>query len=236
LLFTANVAIWVEGPSDMIFWREALKLHDLGKTFVEGFDYTFLMYGGKCISHLTAMETNQKLNILSVSSHPIFIVDSDISVNEHFLNPENNLKTAAKDIMDQFNNDTREPGNSLFLFSLAREMENYITADAIKYAIKKVAVSITDEELTLANISNDDWPKVEKYHDMIERKFNVANIGSRNDDGVFSAKGHTRWGESNKTEVIKNAMEMPNLSLSDFKYGSVEQIEKIVMFIKRWQV
>ena len=59
LLFTASVTIWVEGPSDMIFWRKMLQLHPDGKDLVEGFDYSFLLYGGKVSAPVTASVPEQ---------------------------------------------------------------------------------------------------------------------------------------------------------------------------------
>lgn len=234
LLFTANVAIWVEGPSDMIFWRKMISIHPEGSNLIEGFDYTFVLYGGKCISHLTALETNEKMDILSLSSHPIFIVDSDISELEQYENIEQNLKTEAKRILNVFNDDQRESGSSLFLYSFGREMENYFPLEAIKYSILNVSKQITSEELNQIAFQNDDWGRNEKYFTMIDRKFTAGNLGTIK-EGKFISKGISRWGENNKTEMVKFALEWPEISLIRMKYNCQTQVEQIVSFIKRWQ-
>ncbi len=235
LLFTANVAIWVEGPSDMIFWRRMLELHPDGKNFVEGFDYTFVMYGGKSISHLTALEANQKLDILAISSHPILIVDSDIDEANKFSNIEANLKEVAKGLLEEFKSDNSEAGSNLFLYSLGREMENYFPSGAIKYAIKKVAPSLTENEIQRANFLDDDWPQHEKYHEMIHRKFSQAGIINGGGEEAGKPKGYTRWGEKNKTAMVKSALEWDELRLDLMKYNFGSQLAQIVEFIKRWQ-
>lgn len=235
LLFTANVAIWVEGPSDMIFWRKAIELHPDGQSFVEGFDYTFLMYGGKCISHLTALETNEQLDILAISSHPIFIVDSDISNLENFSEAETHLKAPAKRILDSFRNPDLESGTNLFMYSNGREMENYLPMSSIKYAIKKIATTISDDDIS--SLSDSDWGRHEKYFDYIGRKFEERSVGTRSEDSQkFKPKAYTRWGDSNKTEVVKRAIESECFLLENLNYDGQSDVEQIVEFIGRWQV
>ncbi len=67
-------------------------------------------------------------------------------------------------------------------------MENYLPTDALVYAIKEVSSSLTDEEINKVEISDGDWPKWEKYHNMIARKFQNADLGSVDDKGNFKPK------------------------------------------------
>ncbi|MBL8021059.1 MAG: ATP-binding protein [Leptospirales bacterium] len=232
LLFTATVTIWVEGPSDMIFWRHMLGIHPKKDRFVEGFDYSFLMYGGQCISHVTALETNEKLDVMAISSHPIFIIDSDLTDEQHFASPHSNIKGAAKRIYESFSK--ADPGSNLFLISRGREMENYLPLEAIRHAVGGVCTTLSATELDEIN-RNDDWKRTEKYSEMLSRKFTQAGLGAKNADGIFRPKCISRWGENNKTDVVRNALEWPQLSLQTLKYQGQSDVDDIVEFILKWQ-
>ncbi|EKR92261.1 AAA domain protein [Leptospira santarosai str. CBC379] len=235
ILFTSNVVIWVEGPSDMIFWRKAISLHEKGISLVEGFDYSFLMYGGKCISHLTAMETNQKLDITSICRHPIFIVDSDIDEISKYEKPSENLKESAKAVMDLFSNPKNPPGTNLFLYSNGREMENYIPVNCIKDALTELVSGIEKSEIARLNLDENDWSVDEKYYEMLDRKFIASNLVVTTKSGEKRGKGFTKWGEKNKTEFVKFCIESNNFKPYNFRHNGSNQVTQIVEFVERWK-
>lgn len=235
ILFTSNVVIWVEGPSDMIFWRKAISIHPTGSRLVEGFDYSFLMYGGKCISHLTAMETNEKLDITSICRHPIFLVDSDIEVESDYNNKLEKLKESATLIMNLFNDSKNSPGSNLFQCTNGREMENYLPLNCIKDALTKLVPEIGPTELNQVALNDSDWPINEKYYEMIERKFKSANMTMTNRKGETRGKGYTKWGEKNKTEFIKFCLESSAFKIDDLRLDGETQLNQIVEFIQRWK-
>ncbi|WP_078123721.1 ATP-dependent nuclease [Leptospira alexanderi] len=235
ILFTSNVVIWVEGPSDMIYWRKIISIHPKGTNLIEGFDYSFLMYGGKCISHLTAMETNQKLDITSICRHPIFIVDSDIDEISKYEKPSENLKESAKIIMNLFNDAKNPPGSNLFLYSNGREMENYLPIDSIKYALSMVVSDLTADEITQLNLNDSDWPVNEKYYEMLDRKFRLSKITVETKAGEVKGKGFTKWGEKNKTEFVKFCLELDNFKNLNLRHGGEVQVNQIIDFIERWR-
>ena len=75
-LFQANGIIWVEGPSDRIYikaWLEALYPGE----FIEDTHYQFLYYGGKLLSHYTAEETAEKINVMFTNMNSAIVIDSD---------------------------------------------------------------------------------------------------------------------------------------------------------------
>ena len=171
---------------------------------------------------------------MSISSHPVFIIDSDIDIDKHFKEPEKNLKKDGKRIFQLFNDVRYDPGSNLFIISGGREMENYFPLESIQFAIKAICKNITEEEMNKINF-DDNWKQSEKYYEMLSRKFQDAGIGSITEKG-FQAKGISKWGYRNKTQVVQTALEYPQLSLDIIKYNGKEHIDSLVKFIKKWQV
>lgn len=78
-LLQSNGVIWVEGPSDRIYVRRWLELIS-GGTLKEGVHYSIMFYGGKLLSHLTALPPDEKetlVNTLSINRNVALLMDSD---------------------------------------------------------------------------------------------------------------------------------------------------------------
>lgn len=89
-LLQANGVVWVEGISDVIYLRRWIELlcHQEGLPVpVEGSEYAFMEYGGRCLSHLDfetvcaadlpAEDAKWLLPALSVSRNSYVVMDSD---------------------------------------------------------------------------------------------------------------------------------------------------------------
>lgn len=74
----ANTVLWVEGPSDAIYLRYWLSLHEATRHLREGEDYTFAFHGGALLAHF-AVHGTKIVSFLAV--HPSFylVADSDRS-------------------------------------------------------------------------------------------------------------------------------------------------------------
>jgi putative ATP-dependent endonuclease of OLD family len=77
-LLQSNGVIWVEGPSDRVYFNRWIDLWTDGK-IKEGVHYQCLFYGGKLLAHLTASDEEfaEGVSILKVNRNCIMLMDSD---------------------------------------------------------------------------------------------------------------------------------------------------------------
>lgn len=78
-ILQANGVIWVEGPSDRLYVRRWLDIAS-GGALREGVHYSIMFYGGKLLSHLSALpptEAQQAISLLRLNRNLITIIDSD---------------------------------------------------------------------------------------------------------------------------------------------------------------
>lgn len=123
-LLQSNCIVWVEGPSDRIYFNHWIKLWS-NSTLVEGNHYQCVSYGGRLLSHLSAdhlQEDFEKyIQILLVNRNAVLIMDSDKKYRAHKIN-------ATKErIMSELKSVGAYPW-----VSNGREIENYLPIDAIK--------------------------------------------------------------------------------------------------------
>lgn len=122
-LLQSNGVVWVEGPSDRLYFNHWMQLISNGQLF-EGGHYQCVFYGGRLLAHLTAdisdEEQTQLIKILTVNRNAIVLIDSDKRAAS---TPVNKTK---KRIQSEFN----EIG-ALCWITKGREIENYIPLDAL---------------------------------------------------------------------------------------------------------
>lgn len=128
-IYQANGIIWVEGPSDRIYvkrWLEVFCPNDI----VEGKDYQFVYYGGRLLAHYTCNDEDNDLsdliNILKTNRHAAIIMDSDKRTKNSHIN------ATKRRVRDEF----KTTGNFCWITE-GREIENYISVDAINTVYKE---------------------------------------------------------------------------------------------------
>lgn len=123
-LFLADATIWVEGPSDMVYLAELLRLY--APKLVPGRHYAFVPYGGASGSHLTFdEEDSEKLaKLLHVSRHVVVVGDRD--TNKPNLLPKNLKRLADEALTAPGGNVVATPG---------REIENLVDAAVLRAAV-----------------------------------------------------------------------------------------------------
>lgn len=151
-IMQSNCVIWVEGPSDRIYINKWIELASKGK-LVENIDYQVLFYGGRLLSHLTASEGNEFINLLKANRHSIIIMDSD---KKH---RQTSINDTKKRITEEF-----EKEQSIAWITKGREIENYLSEKLLK------------QYFALSNL------KFGQY-DRIEEKLNEADIKSKYGEG-----------------------------------------------------
>lgn len=232
-LFTSNIVIWVEGPTDLIFFRHWLKEKFKETDVQEGFHYTFMLYGGASIAHVEVEENpyfDSLFDLLSLCRNPVVIVDSDISDIRHknLNKPETFLKKSAlkiKNQIDILNNSRNNSG--LFLWTKGREVENFLPKKAIIYAIENLCKSLTTEERK--KLQGFNLPPYQRYFEAIDQYFQKEKI--INNEG--SSMGKSLWGEGNKVKFMKEALQMPDFVDSDLVNGADDLLSQLFLFINQ---
>jgi predicted ATP-dependent endonuclease of OLD family len=79
-LLQSNVVVWLEGPSDRLYFNKWIALFTEG-ALVEGTHYQCVFYGGRLLAHLSASDPSQgaeeAVKILRVNKNAIVVIDSD---------------------------------------------------------------------------------------------------------------------------------------------------------------
>ena len=128
-LLQSNGVVWVEGPSDRLYFNRWIEIWSKGE-LREGAHYQCVFYGGRLQSHLTARigedERNKLIKILLVNRNAIFLTDSDRQYPRERLN-------ATKQRIRKEINDIR----AIFWATKGKEIENYIPNDAVALLYEK---------------------------------------------------------------------------------------------------
>ena len=92
-LLQANCIIWVEGPSDRIYFNWWLKSMD--ENLVEGIHYSIMFYGGRLLSHLSnddieSTDIDDFILLRRLNNRSVMLMDSD---KENENDPVNSTKS-----------------------------------------------------------------------------------------------------------------------------------------------
>ncbi|MER0497304.1 AAA family ATPase [Aeromonas hydrophila] len=124
-ILQANGIIWVEGPSDRIYINRWIELMSDGE-LKEGTHYQIVFYGGRLLSHLSAVaeeSTENGVSILKANRNAAILIDSDKK------NKASRINSTKKRIISEF-----EGIDAYCWLTKGKEIENYIPADSIKKA------------------------------------------------------------------------------------------------------
>nr|WP_268961919.1 AAA family ATPase [Paraburkholderia domus] len=237
-LFTANVVIWVEGPTELVFYRHWLVPRLTRRGLHEGFHYTFMQYGGALVSYLTIADDSQfesTFDLLSMCRHPILIVDSDLREAPVNKTPVEFLKKGAARLLaevEKLNSDRRDA--ALFAWTAGREVENYLPEAAVWYAVGAVWQGYKDHEIALTS-GGFFIGQYQSYEEALEKHFDAANVVNVDKDDPMkrAAKGRSLWGAGNKVEMMRAALAMPNLAEGKLKWGCSSLLQQVEDFVVR---
>lgn len=122
-LLQSNGVVWVEGPSDRLYFNRWIDIWSEGK-LREGAHYQCVFYGGRLLAHLTASipeeERNELIKILLVNRNVMIMVDSDKK------NRAGRLNSTKKKIRQEIENI-----GAICWITKGKEVENYIPHEAI---------------------------------------------------------------------------------------------------------
>ncbi|WP_158510973.1 AAA family ATPase [Paraburkholderia caribensis] len=234
-LFTANVVIWVEGPTELLFYRHWLNPLLEAHQLVEGFHYTFMQYGGALISYLSIADdahVESTFDLLSMCRHPVILVDSDFR-EDPGPSPSNALKRGALRLYQEVNGlNVGRPGSAMFDWTSGREVENYLPVNAIWHAIgilwkhfNTYAETLRSEHLSIG--------QYQSYEADLEAHFVKLGVVDENKSDATKplAKGRSVWGAGNKVEMMATALTASDLRIDQLQWNCNERLRRVVDFI-----
>jgi predicted ATP-dependent endonuclease of OLD family len=238
-LFTANVVLWVEGPTELVFYRHWLKkvLHPLG--LEEGFHYTIMHYGGGLISYLDVADEEhrkQAFDALSICRNLVILVDSDLHSAIVTGDVVSHLKPGARRIkeeVDRLNID--RPGSALFCVTEGREIENYLPPRVLLHAASLCWKGFEDHKMKL-DPDAFEFGRYDSFEKSLEAFLMDAGVTREvKKDGSTQkiAIGKSLWGAVNKVEIMRSALTMNDLQPEDLQWGFSNQLNLIAEFVKQ---
>ncbi|MBX3249669.1 MAG: ATP-binding protein [Myxococcales bacterium] len=235
-LFTANVAIWIEGPTELVFYRHWLghRLTDHG--LQEGFHYTYMQYGGALISYLEAADegcVESTFDLLSLCRHPVILLDSDLRSDPGEHPPSSFLKPGAVRLLSQVEKlNSARPSAALLEWTAGRELENYLPARALLHAVR----SVWRDASKYAAVLTEAACTVSQYGSFYEHfgshliAEEVTSVDKR-DTSKSLPKGRTVWGPPNKVEMMRAALATPSLQESELRWDCVDHLSRLESFV-----
>jgi putative ATP-dependent endonuclease of the OLD family len=142
-LLLSNGVIWVEGPSDRIYFNKWIEIWSNGE-LQEGRHYQCVFYGGSLLAHLSSKEPEEfmgAVSILRVSRNAIIIMDSD----------KRCLFDKLKTRVQKIELEAEQIGGVFTWITDGKEIENYIPVNAVESLLDK-----------------SELPQVEQYEDFFE--------------------------------------------------------------------
>jgi putative ATP-dependent endonuclease of the OLD family len=117
-LLQANGVVWLEGPTDRLYFNRWVELWS-GGGLQEGTHYQCVFYGGRLLNHLSASDpivsSDEAVQILRVNRNALVLIDSDRSAED---TPLNSTKERILKELADF--------DGLGWVTSGREVENYI--------------------------------------------------------------------------------------------------------------
>lgn len=227
VLFTANCVVWVEGPSDVIFWRWALRVHPDTSSMIDGFDYTILAYGGSTILHLGLDDEpeGELVDLFAVCRYAILVVDSDFESEGAAQHQHKGLKPAARQLFEaaQVVNSSR-PDAACVIWTPGRELENHYPEQIVRDYVAQ-----TQKPRAGTNVENLSISKFGRYHEEIKAAVE-ADKCFKVYDGRSIPMGKSRWGADGKVALARYAVSHSEMKLAALRWG----MEHVVADVARW--
>ncbi|WP_052181084.1 ATP-dependent nuclease [Alistipes sp. ZOR0009] len=124
-ILQSNGIIWVEGPSDRTYINNWIKLLD--NSLVEGYHYSIMFYGGRLLSNLSFdydLINKELIPLLKLNNNSFVVIDRD-------------GKTINAKLNDTKTRIQNEIGENKAWITKGREIENYLSNDALQKWLKE---------------------------------------------------------------------------------------------------
>ncbi|MEZ5940074.1 MAG: AAA family ATPase [Planctomycetaceae bacterium] len=194
-LLQANSIVWVEGPSDRIYFNAWMKLIDAD--LIEGVHYQCLTYAGSLNKHFSFEPelVDELIGALKVNRNAILIADSDRR------NPQDKLKVETARLVEEVNK------TGLAWVTRGKEVENYIPLDVMKKICEQERLSGPNSEFSDAiaylrgKLNRNTTKKVDLAEKVVPH-LTLANVrstldlGERMDEVVAKIR---KWNHMDRT-------------------------------------
>jgi putative ATP-dependent endonuclease of the OLD family len=146
-LLQANGIVWLEGPSDRIYFNKWVSIYEPG--LKEHVDYECAFYGGSIIKHYGTNDFDN-INMLKVNRNAVLIGDGDRRKSDADI--KSNLMHVKQDL--------EKIGGYVWITD-AKEIENYIPADALNKIFDRTDLPQIGQYELFCSTNNDDayWQK-----------------------------------------------------------------------------
>lgn len=81
-MLQSNGVVWLEGPSDRLYFRRWIELWSNG-ALIEGIHYQCIFYGGKLLKHISCDEPGCdpcRVQVLTVNRNAMMLIDNDVRI------------------------------------------------------------------------------------------------------------------------------------------------------------
>jgi predicted ATPase len=164
-ILQANGVIWVEGPSDRLYIRKWLELASSG-FLQEGVHYSTMFYGGKLLSHLSALAPNEAekaVSLLRLNRNLALLIDSDRRRLKGGKFRADLNATKKRLIREAENTD------GFVWVTKGREIENYLSPRLVGELSSGKHAAIDDYESVPSRLLGEKADKVALAHDAVAR-------------------------------------------------------------------
>lgn len=146
-LLQANGLIWLEGPSDRLYFNRWMDLWTNGM-LKEGAHYQCVFYGGRLLAHLSAADPDVKaddvVRLLRVNRNAILIMDSDKRAEQDEINA---TKIRLVEEVKGF--------GGMAWVTFGKEIENYIPMKALRALFPNTAMESLQKHQEVAAFLDD---------------------------------------------------------------------------------
>jgi len=195
-ILQSNGIIWVEGPSDRTYINHWLKILD--SNLIEGYNYSIMFYGGRLLSNLSFdydLINNDLIPLLKLNQNSFVVIDRD-------------GRTISAKLNDTKTRIQNEIGENKTWITKGREIENYISNDALQKWLKgnySIETSIENETNTKLE---DNISKVGKLTEKIKYNLNKNKYAN---------------------EIVKH-IDISNIDVLDLKHN----LDNLISTIRKW--
>jgi len=229
-LFTANVVIWVEGPTELLFYRHWLNPRLDKHGLHEGYHYTYMQYGGALIAYLSMADDKQfesTFDLLSISRHPVILADSDLRHDPGEEQPQKYLKVGAFRLLEKVEKMNKaRPDAGIFQLTTGREIENYLPSAAIHHALRLVWKE-SEKYRDLFNVDKFEVGQYEAFDEAI--KTYLLDLNLKDKEG--KPLGRSCW--NNKVLMMEHALKFNGLAEDKLSWGCSAKLKEVEDFILR---
>lgn len=175
-ILQANGVIWVEGPSDRLYIRRWIDIAS-GGALCEGVHYSIMFYGGKLLSHLSALpptEAQQAISLLRLNRNLVTIIDSD----RRWLKG-GRFRAEINETKRRIISESESIGGHVWLTE-GKEIENYVS--------ERIISKLTGRALKLDKFVSVPDRLRRSFGDKISLAHNVAELTNDSDLDVLDLR------------------------------------------------